>query len=457
MAEKKISPVNVFTVETKTKSMTTILQVSEDVLFVVLAYTTPLDFLSLSQTCLHFSSLNDSKKHPQINKYWQQQCECFWKLINKNNYKPKNYNYKCLFESMANFSVLTDEDHGMKRKVLLLIQAYKMKIRLNDIFCKETEDYTLGMIIKHDNLKMFKIYTCNMNDDDINTHKVRTRFDSKSILFAVVTSNPPAMKIANYLLAPVEIAIPIDDDKKKNNRSTDINVNNTNYNTANSDTKNSNIETQMHYNFPNIDVSSAGSTYNDMYTPLTIASHRKHVEIVSLLLNHPNMTKSELNKSDYFGQTPLHRVATSIPKGTDTANININAEQDAVKIAQMLLNDERTNVNSINGNNSSTPLMYAIRTQPKVAQILIDNEKVDVNIRSHFCGTALHVAIKAMMTDKDCKKHDVISQLIKKLLSRKDFDKNIKNDCGETGLDLAKKANLSQIVKILKLDNSDKE
>ena len=433
--------------------MTTILQLSEDTLFVGLAYTTPLDFLSLSQTCLHFCDLmiNDSNKHPQINKYWQQQCACFWRLIDKNNYKPKNYNYKCLFESMANFVVLTDESvriYGRKieEKVDLRIQAYKMKVTLNDIFSKQTEHYKLGMIIKYDNLKMFKIYTCNMNDDDINTHRIESRFGSKSILFTVITSKPPAMQIANYLLAPVEIVSPIlINDESNIDDTTDINSNNNN-----NEKQNPNIET--YYNFAKIDVTSPEYTFSED-TPLTMASHYKHVEIVSLLIKHPNMTKNGINKGDQFGTTPLHCASTS----ATLINIqDVDVQDDAVTIAQMLLNDDRTNANSID-NTGSTPLLYAIRGQPKVGQILIDNEKVDVNIRSrsHIGSTALHVSIETMMKEKDLMKRNAIYQLIKKLLSRKDFDKNIKNGRGETGLDLAKKAKLSQVVKILKLDDND--
>ena len=253
--------------------------------------------------------INDSKKHPQINKYWQQQCECFWRLINKNNYKPKNYNYKCLFESMANFVVLTDESvriygRNIEKKVDLRIQAYKMKLTLNDIFSKETEHYKLGMIIKYDNLEMFKIYTCNMNDDDINTHKIESRFASKSILFTVITSKPPAMRIANYLLAPVEIVSPIlINDESNIDDTTDINSNNNN-----NEKQNPNIET--YYNFAKIDVTSPEYTFSKD-RPLTMASHYKHVEIVSLLMKHPNMTKNGINKGDHFGVTPLHCASTT--------------------------------------------------------------------------------------------------------------------------------------------------
>ena len=215
--------------------------------------------------------------------------------------------------------------------------------------------------------------------------------------------------------------------------------------------KNSNTCSETYYNFPKIDVTSVKhSDYND--TPLTIASYFKRVEIVSLLLNHPNMTKNGINKNNYFDATPLHCVSIC-PHNVQHEDV----QEDATKIAQMLLNDERTDLNVIMYNN--TPLMYAIRTQPKVAQLLIDHEKVDVNVGNRCGAAALHVAVQtiAMMQNKDETKQNVICQLIKQFLSRKDFDKNIKNLHGKTGLQMAKEAKLSQVVNLLKLDNDNKE
>ena len=422
--------------------MTSILQISDDALFVVLHYTTPLDFLSLSQTCVHFHNVSETKTS-QMNKYWQQQCELFWSLIKKNNYKPTSFNYKFLFESMVNFIALTDEKDDSR------VQAYKMKITLNDIFLKKREDYTLKMIIKQDNLEMFKICTCNMNDD-INSYYIHSNspFESKSILFIVITSKPPAIQIANYLLAPVEMVIPWqindhDQDHDENNINTHLK--------SLHNEKLKNLKIEKCYNFPKIDVSSPEDTpMGD--TPLTIASYYKHVEIVSLLINHPNMTKNGINKGNLLDITPLHG-AVQCRSSVEPKDV----EEDAVIIAQMLLNDERTNPNQIGGINQCTPLMDAIKRQPKVAQLLIDNNKVDVNIRSCnlIGGTALHVAIETIKSSQDETMKNTICQLIKQLLSRKDFDKNIKNMLGQTGLHLAKGAQLSQVVNILKLDNDN--
>ena len=66
---------------------------------------------------------------------------------------------------------------------------------------------------------------------------------------------------------------------------------------------------------------------------MTCSCYNNCDEIVSLLLKHPNMTKKCINTSPYnFG--PLHCVCTS--------STNEKArEEKALKIAQMLLNDDR--------------------------------------------------------------------------------------------------------------------
>ena len=134
------------------------------------------------------------------------------------------------------------------------------------------------------------------------------------------------------------------------------------------------------------------------------------------------MTKDGINKADSKGLAPLHCACDKL--GADSHG----KQNDGVKIAQMLIDDERTDVNAVDFQ-GKTPLMYAIESQPKIAPILIKNDKVDVNIQSHCGNTALHVAVEF---------RDIYCGLIKKLLSRKDFDKNIVNNQGKTGLDLAK-------------------
>ena len=325
---------------------------------------------------------------------------------------------------MANFTASVHDRMSAsekEEKTQFFKQEYDMKMTVDNFFSNRLEKYLLGNIIYQDNLKMFRIYTCNTIDDDINTHRVPRR-NSKPILFMVITAS--AIKIANYLLARVNIVVNVDDDHKKNEITND------------------------NYHFPKIDIGQGSSSNQD--TPLTRAAYFKDVEIVSLLLNHPNMTKNGINKCNKYGQTPLHCAAMNVRDVRHTAT-----DEDVEKTAQMLINDERTDLNCHDIKYGQTPLMYAMRMQARVAQLLIDNENVDVNAKSTHGhddgGTALHIGIQTMKDNacKDTSEYDTICQVIKKLLSRKDFDKNIRNGKGKTGLDMAKKAKFSKIVKML--------
>ena len=100
---------------------------------------------------------------------------------------------------------------------------------------------------------------------------------SESIVLAVSISTLPATKIATYLLP-----IP-----GKNNQIGNIN---NNINISDSDKYRCNYN----YKFPNIDIISPES-YFGQNTPSTLAAYYKHAEIVSLLINHPNMTKNGIN------------------------------------------------------------------------------------------------------------------------------------------------------------------
>ena len=81
--------------------------------------------------------------------------------------------------------------------------------------------------------------------------------------------------------------------------------------------------------------------------------------------------------------------------------------------------------------------MCPAKWQSTVGEILIDNDKVDVNIQSIRGDSVLHVAVKAWIDEGYCFRcyHEndyEICILISKLLSRKDFDVDIRNNDGKT-------------------------
>ena len=381
-----------------------IFDINDDVLFFVISHLTPVDLLSLSQTCLHFYCLSDPTKYSAMNKYWKTKCQQFWSLTKKNKYTTDNY--KNLFQMMASFII---HAHAMNKhadvyleninsfKTLNLHQGtFGMKMTV-DKFVTITKRSCLSYIIEADNLEMFKIFIYNTSEKYINEklHKFPNLVGSNSILFGVIAFG--AIKIARYLLAPVENYKQNDDQIKDSNN----------------------------YNFANIDIVTFESSLTK-HTPLTLAAYYKRVEIVSLLINHPNMTKNGINQGCFRGIVPLHCVCcVSHPSNSNPT------EQDAASIAQMLINDERTDVNATDSR-GYTPLMYAMQRHKKVFEILINNDKIDVNAQNYHGDTVLHMA--ATCSPAACignQTPDGIVQSVKMLLRRKDFNsfdaKNIDN------------------------------
>lgn len=84
--------------------------------------------------------------------------------------------------------------------------------------------------------------------------------------------------------------------------------------------------------------------------------------------------------------------------------------------------------------------MYATKVP---AQSLIDNDKVDVNIQYNHANSALHVAIDQYNTTH--MDNVVYGKTIQSVISRKDFDKDIRNNDGNTCLYLPNKANCKSI------------
>lgn len=217
------------------------------------------------------------------------------------------------------------------------------------------------------------------------------------VLMYVISTN--AIKIAKYLL-----------ESKKSSNTLDSNYSNSNCKLV----------------FDNIDVSSRLGNIMAGNTPLTLAVEQDHVDIVSLLINNPNMTKSGMNRRARYRFAPLH-IACSHYKKT----------KEAALIFYLLINDQRTDVNALNGN-QHTALMQIIpvsfKDDPprlKLLQALIDNKRVDVNIQGCRGNTALHIA---------CEFGD--DKSVKALLTRSDLDCGIKNEEGKTARDVAR----SQVV-----------
>ena len=424
-----------------------IFDIHDDTLFLVISHLTPLDFLSLSQTCLNFYRRSDPTKYSAINKYWQIQCQEFWSLMKKNNYTTDNY--KNLFQTMAEFVIYNinipeymydfidmynsskykDDRHlYISEKTLNLHQrTFGMEITV-DKFVKISGRSSLFYIIDADNLKMFKIYIYNTNENYINKklHAFPDLARSSSILFGVIIYG--AIKIATYLLAPVAVNKANDDHiyiKDKNN------IDKYNYN----------------YNFPNIDILTPESS-KTKDTPLTLAAHCKRVEIVSLLINHPNMTKDGINQGDNTGVVPLHCACCAPHENNLKAS-----EQDSVSIAQMLINDERTDIN-VADESGDTALMYAIQYQKKVFEMLIKNDKINVNCQNVDGETALHVAAAC----DDCIGYQTIDfvECVKILVRRKDFNSlDIKNNDNLTALQVAMQQNFSPMIQCLKKFNDN--
>ena len=424
--------------------MTNILAVSDDLWPLIFKYLIPWDFISLRQTCSHLYHLSNVKENSAVNKYWQYQCQQQWKQVKHECTKTKiyscgahdkNYSYQVLFKSMVDFLIKEEKkgisghslsmelkpSHSTKildapqrslQKVSMVELAYKMNISIDQII-KEvivTEDITidelmLSKIICADNIDLFRIWLCNMKMKDqnftVNTPvpiiKYINIYGTKCILLRVVEQN--AFKIASFLLGCGHVH---DND----------------------------------CNFPEINLNHQ-SHLGD--TLLTLSCFKKFVQIVKLLINHPNMTKELMNTGDMFvGLTALHCAFC------DSLNSN---ENDAIEIAKMLINDKRTNINSVNILRY-TPLLYAMESKysTKYVSMLIENDECDVNIQDSRGNTPLH-----LLVEKSCR------LLLKKLLKRSDLKYDIKNKNGQTALDMAKangwmqlEATLTQSMKSIK-------
>ena len=142
--------------------MIRILDICDDVLFHVISFLTPLDFLLLSQTCSHFHSFVDATKRSPMNKFWKQRCEQCWKLIKENNYKSRDnkYTYDILFQSMIEFIIevlklsaakpLSNNDLLQKNLRMQKQFGYNMQLTVEKVISMSSVKNTtiLSMIMK---------------------------------------------------------------------------------------------------------------------------------------------------------------------------------------------------------------------------------------------------------------------------------------------------------------------
>ena len=211
--------------------MTNILDLPDDVLFLCLQCLPPLDFVCVSVTCTHFTNtLTAAKKYSQsqvnVNNYWKYQCEKQWDKINhkcKTDYPCITQPYYTLFKSMIDFilqtllgeqmirkaiamkdSLRSDHDKvitaSMKNVQRLRKDTWNMETTMNKL-CKQSNKNTnlLKDIIKFDNIDLFKIYVCNMSDDDI-TLKFNPKADKERIWVNIIQNE--SNKIAKFILTP---------------------------------------------------------------------------------------------------------------------------------------------------------------------------------------------------------------------------------------------------------------
>ena len=452
--------------------MTSIFEISNDVLFCIFEFLPPWDFLSATQTCREIHKVVTN--HAAFNKYWKHQCQQQWKQMkhectNSFSYDckttDKNYNFFALFRSMLDFimktllgayksplEVLYNDlrnplqnsigskilENGEEKQILidmLVKKVYNNSITIDKIDVHLSKTHLLILIIEADNIDLFQIWLCNMtrtyalrsdgndkniDDKNLKCFDINTKIDD----FPGMIKHRWASGFRNLLSEAANPILPQVIYKNAINIATFI-----------LGKKIARDSDNINYNFANIDLSLDLVTTKD--TLLTYCAFYKYSKILSLLINHPNMTKKLMNKRDGTDLTPLHCAVTR--------NYHVsNDKDDVLNIVTMLLNDERTEINSVS-KSGKTPLMTAILVYPEIAHIFIENEKCDVNIATITAinATALHSF--AMLADNT----DAYLKLGGKFLQRKDWNCNIVNKEGKTPLHIAKDRKIDVIVEIL--------
>lgn len=387
-----------------------IFDLSSDVWLNTLHFLTPFDLLRISETCSYFKNLYSSDC-VTIQKYWESQCREMWEEIDIQHFTIDLEKANQLFESMANLiastvtgeryyyymdaigiKALHDESIRARCKNIFKATAYQLQITIDGI--SHRPPHILDLIIKQDNIQMFKIYTHNMNDDDINTPLEdfpvgeMGKHMEDIILSRVAAYN--AKKIFKYIL-----------DK-----------------------------------FKNIDVTP--EIWNH---PLSTICAARNVEFCSLVLQHPNATEEGINfPSGISGDRALHW-ASKLPRFINRKKAT-DLLKRTVEIIELLLSDKRVDVNK-RDRDGNTALMMAITSDHhQVLEALV--KRIDVNIQNCQGNTALHI-----IAGDERKRCIGYIESAKMLLKKPELDCNLVNHNGRTALQLAKDTKFDQMVQIL--------
>ena len=348
--------------------MTSTLEIPDDIWFLCIFCLTPLDLTSFCVACNHFNKLTDDTKYDQqMNNYWKIQCEKLWSAIKQPNYKCTAKDYHSLFQSIANFTTKHPKIFFTNCKTInisrsfsksLRIKAYNMKIWIDDIDInprnKKNMTKMLSCIITDDQVEMFKICLSSMSDEDIKT-KYFDFGKSDSIWDNIIKEH--ANKIGKYILTDEKF-------------------------------------------FKIIDLSSSNLNIGKD-TLLTYSCYHNCDKIVSLLLKHPNMTKECINTSDAYDFSPLHCVCTTPTNDKAT-------KEKALKIGQMLLDDDRVTHLNTRDYMNRTPLMHAIKYKDNemVKLLLSKRNKIDCDettldfAKEHRASSEVEKLIKEHICNK---------------------------------------------------------
>ena len=313
------------------------------------------DFFSIRVTCKHFRKITDHEKNGSINRYWEYKCKLLCENVSSSfcaKYKTQNWFlfYKqfilfilyCYSQKYTRKSFEIQYTDKQKRKLSLLESRYSPLLTYRRMFCRFTGSHgwkrrlnTLWtwnsefIIIFDDSnddkcfspifaacikdhllilqLFLFTIHNENINgskdNDDIDLNK-GYKYNGKKYSMLFMACDAGSLNIVKYLLGFYLIY----------NEKFQVYI--------------GNYKQQLP--FSNINLGIQDPLQGD--TPLTIACHRSNLEIVKLLINHPNMTKDILNMKNYEGYTGLQ---TACWKGD-------------YDIVALFLNDKRIDVNHAN-------------------------------------------------------------------------------------------------------------